>query len=334
MYAEDNIDLTPKLKMNAGVRLSLFNVQDTSYFVFQPRLSLRYLVANDLSFKLSYSKMGQFVHLLTTSAVSLPTDLWLPVTKRYEPPVSHQVALGSGFLIPGDLEVSVEAFYKTMDNLIEYKEGASFGGTGEGWESKVEKGRGWAYGSEIMIEKNYGKLTGWIGYTLSWTRRKFENLNYGNTFPAKYDRRHDVSLALTYKFNDKVDAGLVWVYGTGNAATLGASQYPGDNLFVHDSRYTMITDFPGRNNYRLPSYHRLDLGVNLHRQRKNGISTWSFSVYNAYNRLNPFFVYWGEEWVEEPDPDNPGEKIYYTKPELRKVTVFPIIPSVSYSFKF
>lgn len=96
----------------------------------------------------------------------------------------------------------------------------------------------------------------------------------------------------------------------------------------------MITDFPGRNNYRLPSYHRLDLGVNLHKQRKNGVSTWSFSVYNAYNRLNPFFVYWGEEWVEEPDPDNPGEKIYYSKPELIKVTVFPIIPSVSYSFKF
>ncbi|MGB4085381.1 MAG: TonB-dependent receptor, partial [Bacteroidales bacterium] len=334
MYAEDNIDLTPKLKMNAGVRLSLFNVQDTSYFVLQPRLSLRYMATEDLSFKLSYSKLGQFVHLLTTSAISLPTDLWLPVTKRYEPPVSHQVALGSGFLIPGDLEVTVEAFYKTMDNLIEYKEGAFFGGTGAGWESKVEKGRGWAYGSEFMVEKNYGKLTGWIGYTLSWTQRKFENLNYGNTFPAKYDRRHDVSLALTYKFSDRVDAGLVWVYGTGNAATLGASQYPGGNLFANDSWYDMITDFPGRNNYRLPSYHRLDLGVNLHKQKKHGVRTWSFSVYNAYNRLNPFFVYWSERSVVEPDPDNPGDMIYYSKPELRKVTVFPIIPSVSYSFKF
>ncbi len=334
MYAEDNIDLTPKLKMNAGVRLSLFNVQDTSYFVFQPRLSLRFMATEDLSFKLSYSKMGQFVHLLTTSAISLPTDLWLPVTRRYEPPVSHQVALGSGFLIPGDLEVTVEAFYKTMDNLIEYKEGAFFGGTGAGWESKVEKGRGWAYGSEFMVEKNYGKLTGWIGYTLSWTQRKFENLNYGNTFPAKYDRRHDVSLALTYKFSDRVDAGLVWVYGTGNAATLGASQYPGGNLFANDSWYDMITDFPGRNNYRLPSYHRLDLGVNLHKQKKHGVRTWSFSVYNAYNRLNPFFVYWSERSVVEPDPDNPGDMIYYSKPELRKVTVFPIIPSVSYSFKF
>ncbi len=334
MYAEDNIDLTSKLKMNAGVRLSLFNVQDTSYFVFQPRLSLRYLATDDLSFKLSYSKMAQFVHLLTTSAISLPTDLWLPVTRRYEPPVSHQVAIGSGFMIPGDLEMTVEAFYKTMDNLIEYKEGASFGGTGSGWEAKVEKGRGWAYGAEFMLEKSYGKLTGWIGYTLSWTERKFENLNYGKTFPAKYDRRHDISLVLTHKFSDRVDAGLVWVYGTGNAATLGASEYPSENLFPQDWGYNMITDYPGRNNYRLPSYHRLDLGVNLHKQKKNGVRTWSFSVYNAYSRHNPFFVYWGGRWVEEPDPANPGQTIYYEKPELRKLSVFPIIPSFSYSFKF
>jgi outer membrane cobalamin receptor len=334
MYAEDNIELAPKLKMNAGVRLSLFNVQDTSYFVFQPRISLRYLAGEDLSFKLSYSKMAQFVHLLTTSAISLPTDLWLPVTRRYEPPVSHQVAAGSGFLIPGNLEVTLEAFYKTMDNLIEYKEGAFFGGTGAGWESKVEKGRGWAYGAELMVEKSYGKLTGWIGYTLSWTNRRFENLNFGETFPAKYDRRHDISVALTHKFSDRVDAGLVWVYGTGNAATLGASEYPAENLFAYYSGYDVITDFPGRNKYRLPSYHRLDLGVNLHKQKKHGVRTWSFSVYNAYNRLNPFFVYWGDKWVEEPDPDNPGEMIYYSKPELRKVSVFPIIPSVSYSYKF
>ena len=334
MYAEDNIDLTSKLKVNAGVRLSLFNVQDTSYFVFQPRLSLRYLATDDLSFKISYSKMAQFVHLLTSSAISLPTDLWLPVTRRFEPPVSHQVAAGTGFLIPGDLEVTVEAFYKTMDNLIEYKEGAFFGGTGAGWESKVEKGRGWAYGAEFMIEKSYGKLTGWIGYTLSWTMRKFDNLNFGRTFPAKYDRRHDISVALTHKFNDRVDMGLVWVYGTGNAATLGASDYPPEDFFSDGYYYSSVTDFPGRNNYRMPSYHRLDLGVNLHKQKKNGIRTWSFSVYNAYNRLNPFFIYWGTEWVQEPDPDNPAEILYYGKPVLKKVSVFPIIPSVSYAFKF
>jgi len=228
----------------------------------------------------------------------------------------------------------VEAFYKTMDNLIEYKEGAFFGGTGAGWESKVEKGKGWAYGAEFMVEKSYGKLTGWIGYTLAWTQRRFENLNFGETFPAKYDRRHDISVALTHTFSEKVDAGIVWVFGTGNAATLGVAEYPPEDFFNTGYAYSSTTDFPGRNNYRTPSYHRLDLGVNLHKKKKNGIRTWSFSVYNAYNRLNPFFVYWGEKWVSEPDPVNPGQMTYYSKPVLRKVSVFPIIPSFSYSFKF
>jgi len=334
LYAEDNFDISPRIKMNAGIRLSLFNVQDTSYFVFQPRISLRYLATDDLSFKVSYSKMAQFVHLLTTSAISLPTDLWLPVTRRFEPPISHQVAAGSAFRIPGDLEMTVEAFYKTMDNLIEYKEGAFFGGTGAGWESKVEKGRGWAYGAEVLLEKNYGKLTGWIGYTMSWTYRQFDNLNFGKIFPAKYDRRHDISVALTHKFSERVDAGLVWVYGTGNAATLGVTEYPPQEFTDAYYYYSNITDFPGRNNYRTPSYHRLDLGVNLHKVKKRGTRTWSFSVYNAYCRLNPFFIYWGSEYYEEPDPDNPGEMLYYSKPVLKKISVFPIIPSVSYSFKF
>jgi hypothetical protein len=335
MYAEDNFDITSRIKMNAGIRLSLFNVQDTSYLVFQPRVSLRYLATDDLSFKISYSKMSQFVHLLTTSAISLPTDLWLPVTRKFNPPISHQVAIGSSFRLPGQLEMTVEAFYKTMDNLIEYKEGASFGGTGAGWESKVEKGRGWAYGTELMLEKSYGKLTGWIGYTLSWTNRKFENLNFGRTFPAKYDRRHDISVAMTHKFSEKVDAGLVWVFGTGNAATLGIMEYPPEDFMNSDYYYySPVTEYPSRNNYRTPSYHRLDLGVNLHKQKKRGIRTWSFSVYNAYSRKNPFFIYWGSEYYSEPDPANPGEYLYFTKPVLKKVSIFAIIPSISYSFKF
>ncbi len=335
LYVEDNLDITARLKMNAGVRVSLFNVQKSTYAVVQPRLSLRYLATNDLSFKASYSRMGQFVHLLTTSAISMPTDLWLPVTKRFEPPVSHQLAAGSGFLLPGGLEMTVEAFYKTMENLIEYKEGASFTGIGSGWESKVEKGRGWAYGAELMVEKNYGKFTGWIGYTLSWTWRRFENLNFGKTFPAKYDRRHDISLALTHKFSEKADAGIVWVYGTGNAATLGVSEYPPEDMFGGQSYfYSSLTDFPGRNNYRTPAYHRLDLSVNFHKQKKHGVRTWNISLYNAYSRLNPFFIYWGSEWEEEPDPVNPGSFLYYSRPVLRKVSIFPIMPSVSYSYKF
>jgi len=141
-------------------------------------------------------------------------------------------------------------------------------------------------------------------------------------------------VALTHKFSEKVDAGLVWVYGTGNAATLGVTEYPPQEFTDSYDYYTNITDFPGRNNYRTPSYHRLDLGVNLHKEKKRGTRTWSFSVYNAYCRLNPFFIYWGSEYYEEPDPDNPGAMIYYSKPVLKKISVFPIIPSVSYSFKF
>ena len=334
LYGEDNFDISPRLKMNAGARFSLFNVQGTNYFSFQPRVSLRFMATDNLSIKVSYSKMAQFVHLLTTSAISLPTDLWLPVTRRFEPPISHQVALGSSFRLPWKLDMTVETFYKTMDNLIEYKEGASFGGTGSGWESKVEKGRGWAYGAEFMIEKTVGKTTGWIGYTVSRTERQFENLNFGRSFPAKYDRRHDVSVALTHKFSERVDIGLVWVYGTGNAATLGIMEYPSPDFLNVNYNNSQVTEFTSRNNYRTPSYHRLDLGLNMHKQKKNGIRTWNFSIYNAYNRRNPFFIFWDSEYYFEPDPAYPGGFLRYKKPVLKKVSLFPIIPSVSYSFNF
>jgi hypothetical protein len=337
-YAEDNFDISPRLKLNAGLRLAIFNVEKVSYWSLQPRASLRFMATENLSFKASYSKMSQFVHLLTTTAISLPTDLWLPVTSRFEPPVSHQVALGSNFRLPWRLEMSVETFYKTMDNLIEYKEGASFGGTGAGWESKVEKGRGWAYGVELLLEKNWGKTTGWIGYTISRTERQFENLNFGKVFPAKYDRLHDVSVAITHKFSDRMDVGVVWVYGTGNAATLGVMEYPSGNFFQNETRsyyyYESLTDFSGRNNYRTPSYHRLDLGFNLHKVMKNGVRTWNFSIYNTYNRKNPFFIFWDSVYKIIPDPSNPGSYIHYSEPVLKKASLFPIIPSVSYSFKF
>lgn len=335
-YAEDNFDISPRLKLNAGVRLSLFNVEKTNYLSLQPRASLRFMATDNLSFKASYSKMAQFVHLLTTTGISLPTDLWLPVTSHFEPPISHQVALGSSFRLPWRLEMTVETFYKTMNNLIEYKEGASFGGTGAGWESKVEKGRGWAYGAEMLLEKNWGKTTGWIGYTISRTERQFDNLNFGRVFPAKYDRLHDISVALTHKFSDRIDVGVVWVYGTGNAATLGVMEYPAGSFFEESTYYYYgsLTEYSGRNNYRTPSYHRLDLGFNLHKVKKNGVRTWNFSIYNSYNRKNPFFIFWDSEYKVIPDPSNPGGVIHYTEPVLKKASLFPIIPSISYSFKF
>ncbi|GAH52227.1 unnamed protein product, partial [marine sediment metagenome] len=199
-----------------------------------------------------------------------------------------------------------------------------------GWESKVEKGRGWAYGGELLIEKTIGKTTGWIGYTLSWTERQFENVNFGKVFPAKYDRRHDLSIVLTHEFNERFDIGITWVYGTGTAATLGVMQYPPPNIPGYSSYYfySDLTEYEGRNNYRTPAYHRLDAGLNFHKQKKRGIRTWSVSIYNAYNRKNPFFLDWGYE-----DYNSDTGK-YYSKPVLKQYSLFPIIPSVSYSFRF
>jgi hypothetical protein len=225
-----------------------------------------------------------------------------------------------------------------MTNLVEYKEGQSlffsFDDTevdnAESWESKVEQGRGWSYGAEVFIQKNYGKLNAWLGYTLSWSNRQFETISFGQVFPSKFDRRHDISLNMSYKHNDKIDYGLTWVYSSGNNITVAGSQYLtlGEisqyvqgvaNGYLTASR--PVNYYGHRNNYQMPSYHRLDLGVNFHKEKPKGIRTWSISVYNAYCRLNPFYV---DVWYNPEDGTT----------TLGKISMFPIIPSVSYSFKF
>ncbi len=332
-FIEDNYDITPKLKANLGIHFSLFNVENTTYTSLEPRLSLRYLLSDNLSLKASYTKMSQYIHLLSSSTISLPTDLWLPVTKDVKPQNSHQLALGAALKMRNGFDFTVEGFYKTMDNLIEYKEGASFTGVSTGWESKIEMGKGWSYGAEFLLEKKTGKTTGWLGYTLSWADRKFENLNFGKKFPAKYDRRHDISLVLTHEFSKKFDIGLVWVYGTGNATTIGKQNY--EAMLPERGGYNYneknIVYYGERNSYRTPSYHRMDLSMNFHKQKKRGIRTWSVSLYNAYSRQNPFYLYWGEDKTMVYSDGAYNET---WKPALKQVSLFPIIPSISYTFKF
>jgi hypothetical protein len=314
--------------MNAGLHIALFDVHNKQHYSLEPRITLRALINKKLSAKVAYSTMSQFVHLLTSSTISLPTDLWLPVTNKIPPSRSGQIAAGINKKFKRNIELSLELYYKNMKNLIEYKEGASFATTGSGWESKVETGNGWSYGAEVLLEKTAGKTTGWIGYTLSWSNRKFENLNQGKVFPAKYDRRHDVSFVFTHKFSEKMDVGLVWVYGTGNAATLGVMQYPSPGFSTYKTNtenYHDITDFEQRNNYRLPPYHRFDLGINFHREKKHGIRTLNFSIYNAYNRKNPFFITWD---VDENAP------LWQSRKVLKQYSLFPVIPSITYSFDF
>ncbi|MCL3779093.1 TonB-dependent receptor [Prolixibacteraceae bacterium JC049] len=325
-YIEDDFSLGARLKMNLGLHLSGFNVDKSFYTSIEPRASLRYMLSNKVSLKAAYSKMQQYIHLLSNSTISLPTDLWLPVTKKVKPMKSEQFAVGAVYQIQKGVNFSLEGFYKKMDNLIAYKEGASFFGGNRSWEDKVEIGKGWSYGVEALLSKEVGKTTGWIGYTLSWADRQFENLNFGEKFPARYDRRHDISIALTHKFNKRIDIGATWVYGTGNALTVSTHIMRTPSASGSFKYGSGEANFYGkRNNYRMSPYHRLDLGINFHKQKKHGIRTWNISIYNAYSRQNPFFLYFEEQYKSGT---------HQSRKQLKQVSLFPIVPSITYSYKF
>lgn len=331
-YLEDNIELSPRFSVNLGLHASGFMVDGKFYPSIQPRISARYLASDKLSFKAAYSKMNQNIHLLSSSTINLPTDLWLPTTKRIKPQISHQYAVGGVYQIRDGIDFSIEGFYKSMDNLLEYKEGASFVGATTGWEDKVEMGKGWSYGAEFLLQKTTGKTTGWIGYTLSKAERQFDNLNFGEKFYARYDRRHDISVVANHKFSDRFDIGMTWVYGTGNAVTLPTqiantadiSTISSNIGYPYQTRYEY---FGERNNYRMPSYHRMDIAFNFHKQKKHGIRTWSLGVYNAYSRQNPFFLMFQENTSEVRNQTGKSRK-------LSQVSLFPIIPSLTYNYKF
>jgi hypothetical protein len=280
------------------------------------------MLTENSSIKASYSSMTQFLHLLTNPTIGLPTDLWVPVTDRVAPEYSNQFALGYAQTLEKGIQFSVEAYYKDMRNLIAYKEGVSFFGSDEDWQNKITVGNGNSYGLELLVEKKMGKTSGWIGYTLSWSNRQFDSLNFGNPYPYIYDRRHDIGLAITHKFNEKVDIGLVWVFGSGYATTLAQQTYLGVNSLSigPNTPYEPIEHIEARNDYRMPAYHRLDIGVNLHKKKEKWESTWSFGLYNAYSRQNAFYLFFEE-----------GDNGTRT---LNQLSLFPILPSVSYSFKF
>ncbi|MDH5399389.1 MAG: TonB-dependent receptor [Cyclobacteriaceae bacterium] len=317
LYVEDDFRITKKIKSNIGVHGSVFNVDGRNYFSVQPRVSMRYLMGDHLSMKASYAEMTQFIHLLTNSGIGLPTDLWVPATDIIRPQDSRQVALGLARSLNHDVEASVEGYYKTMNNLIEYKEGATFFHFDSNWENKVEAGRGWSYGAEVLLQKNKGPVTGWIGYTWSKTERQFENINFGEVFPYKYDRRHDFSMVAVYALSDRIELSGNFVYGTGNAVSIPVETYAGlaDNPYWSPSIYYYV----GRNAFRMRGYHRMDLGISIKKEKRWGERAWVLGIYNVYNRKNPFFI--DIEWRED------GQHFI-------QYSLFPIIPSFSYQFKF
>ena len=340
-YIEDDWSITESLKLNVGLHASAFKVQTSFYPSLQPRVSGRWMLSDDLSVKAGYAWMRQYVHLLSTTNITLPTDLWVPVTDKVKPMESHQVAAGLFYSRSGIADFSVEAYYKDMNNIIEYRDGATFFGSSEDWEYLVYAGRGWSYGVELLVQRDIGKLTGWVGYTWSRTMRLFDRegqvINDGKPFPAKYDRRHDLSIVLSYKFSDRVDVSATWVFSTGNTATLPMQRYPiaSDDPDDYDQPANgygvgSLTAYEGRNNYRMPDYHRLDLGANFHRvfRVKEGARfrphrTINVSVYNAYNRQNPYMIY------------RSASRTYRNYPAaLVQLSIFPILPSVAYTLYF
>ena len=322
LYFEDNWTMTERLQTNMGLHYSGFVLKNAFYHDLQPRISSRFLISEKISVKAAYARMQQYLHLLTNSTIGLPTDLWMPCTDSIPPQLSDQVALGLSWNINNMWDMSLEGFYKEMNNLIAYKEGASFFDVSQNWEDKIEIGDGWSYGMELLVRKNYGKFSGWIGYTMSWSWRQFDNLNFGEKYPYKYDRRHDISIAMTYKHSNEMDFGFTWVYGTGNAITLALARYAGyTSTTGNEYNYSPdIEYYDSKNAYRMPAYHRMDFAANFHKEKKWGKRTWSVGLYNAYNRQNPFYLFFGTDWN--------GNR------QLKQLSLFPAIPFVRYSFNF
>ncbi len=338
-YIEDNFNIGNHIRANIGLHLSAFNVNRKTYLSAQPRISARYQMNKHIAWKASYTQMQQYIHLLTSSMLSMPTDLWVPVTNNIKPMTAHQYSIGGYYVGLKGWELSVEAYYKKMYRILEYKEGSSFFGSSAGWEDKVESGNGRSMGIEFMLEKLSGKTTGWIAYTLAKSDRKFASggINNGQTFPFKYDHRHAVDLVVNHKFNNRIDISASWMFASGGTASI-AKEVTG--VLRPDKDAVDMEDFiEQRNNYRLPPTHRLSLGINFRKKIKRGERIWNISVYNAYNAMNPDLVYntgMTGYYYMEYDPTTQETTTHYIpgEPKLTKVTMVPLIPSVSYTFKF
>lgn len=344
-YIQDDWEISSKFQFNAGLRYSMFqqigpyklyqtdangNKIDSTVFSggkpvktyggLEPRVTMRYSINDETSIKMSATRNLQFIHLVSNSGSTLPTDIWVPSTYKVKPQLSWLYAAGLFKNFKNNMfETSIEFYYKDMQNQIEYKEGYTPNSLDD-TENSFVFGKGWSYGSELYINKAKGKFTGWIGYTLSWTWRKFADLNFGEKYPAKYDRRNDLSLVGMYELNKKWKLSATFVYGTGNAATLPERFYIVDGVLTQE--YSRI------NQYRLPSYHRLDVGAILtpkKNENRKWKSEWVFSVYNVYNRKNPYFIYF-----DQTGSLGQGN----LQIQAKQVSIFPVIPSVTWNFKF
>lgn len=361
LYINDDFDVTENLRINAGLRATYFEqigpfdryvknennvITDTIHYSganndnplmkllvnggmnqsvqvyrnLEPRLLMRYTLGKTSSVKASFTMNYQYIHLASYASVSLPTDIWVPSSSLVKPQKGIQYAVGYFRNFFDDvLETSVEVYYKTMKNQVEYKDGSLPGDNVlDNPDNNMTFGDGKAYGIEFFIKKAKGKFTGWVGYTLARTTRTFATLNFGEEFEAKYDRRHDISVIVSYDITERLNVAAVFVYSTGNKLTVPVARY----IYEGD----LVSEYGARNAYRMPAYHRADLSITYKgKQRKHFQGSWNLSIYNIYSRQNPFFIYFDADGTLADGS---------LRVVAKQVSLFPILPSITYNFKF
>lgn len=360
LYVMDDFDITDQLRLNVGVRLSTFahvgpftlydldergratGTRDfdggepiASYAALEPRVAMRYRIDGKSSVKASYNRGQQYVHLASFSSTALPTDVWIPSGTNVRPQIGTQYSAGYfRDLLEGVFETSVEVYYKDFDNLIEYAEGAEPQNNGNtNYDAQLVFGDGYSYGAELFVKKRTGRLNGWLGYTWSRTMRQFPDINEGREFPSRWDRRHDLSVVTAYDLNARWSFGATFTYATGQAVTLPVNRY-----FIEGQ---LVSEYTERNGYRMAAFHRLDLAATLYNRATRQVtdpatgdtimkdrrwkSSWTFAVYNAYNRANPYFIYFDAT-------GNPGAGTFQVV--AKQVSLFSILPSVTWNFNF
>ncbi|MBI1223522.1 MAG: TonB-dependent receptor plug domain-containing protein [Bacteroidetes bacterium] len=315
-YVEDDIHVSDQVRMNAGMRLSTFLIGGKTYFAAEPRLSMRYMIDDKWAFKSSYAYNKQYLHMISNSGVGLPTDLWVPATPNIKPQSSQQVTAGFFRDSKDGMKFSVEGYYKWMNNVLDYAEGVSFASAQIDWEDRVKQGIGRAYGVEFLFQKKFGNVYGWLGYTLSWNKRKIDGINNDEWYYYRYDRRHQVNLMLGIPVNDRSSYSFNVVYGTGYPVTFPYGRYL-------DINGNQVFDYEKKNGYRLSYYLRFDVSYTGKRSLWGGDIQRELilSVYNLLNRNNPYYLY------ISTDP-NTG------KMQANQQSLLPFFPSFTYRLSF
>lgn len=328
-YFSDDWTLSDRLKIHLGGRASGFVNEGKFYYGLEPRLALKYSLNKDLSLKANYSRMYQYIHLVSASGASLPTDVWYPSTRIVRPQSSDLASLGLGYALGNEFYCSVEGYYKWLHSQIDFRDGANLV-TNDNLDREFVFGKGASYGMEAYIEKKRGQWRGWVGYTLSWSWREFADIMNGQRFRPRYDRRHDVSVVAMYDFKKiPLTLSATWVYGTGNAVSLPVARYFHTDISGANP-FRFVPVFTERNAFRMPAYHRMDIGAVLQlfpKRKWRFKSDLTLSIYNVYNRLNTFFLFIEPVYANEDDN-------VPTRFQAKSVALFPIIPTITWNFKW